>query len=856
MKLSDHVIAINNAFEALIASMEDLEHEPQLNRSNSGKRVCRDLSRNRTPDIVPRFPITYEPLVYHTSLYNKEKLLQIAAFEATYQDAQTPISPDMVPLIIDTGASITVTPYKTDFVSTIRPVQAVEIKGIAAGLQVKGFGDVSYSFYNDDRELQTMVLRNYLYVPQCTARLLCPRQIGIETGNPMDGFNSISDKSILTVQGKTTTMHYDRVSQLPILYTGSGMTTFHRFCAHQTFVKPVFSPDNKAFLYQNLTPKQQRKMHLHERCAHVHWGQLNAWIRAGLLPCSPSLASEPDPVCAACQFGKAHKRSHKVDTGHFAKCHSAPGDGVSSDGMEAGCPGRPMTTSGLPTQRRYKYVSFWVDHYSQFVYITMHETKKAEELLRSKLEFEEFASKFGVNIKNIRADNGVYTAKVIQDSCAKKQQQLTFCAVGAHWQNGIADRFIGSIVQRARTLLLHAMAKWPSVVTEEMWPFALRHMVCFHNATVRRDKNESPYQLFTGQEAPWLLKDFRVFGCPVYVLHKRLQDGDNFSKWKARSWQGLYVGPSTCHASNIPLIYNPATTHVSPQFHVVYDEGFTSVTPIANMTNNLLLEKLYNKAFWTYNPTMNDQSDDYHFTSFWDPSLLPPTSNDKGNQRSVFKATRQQSPIACSFPDASPTNASHLTCLTPAVSTAAGDDHTLEQTITVLHGAVSVPEGVSPSNLSNTRAVSVPEGVSPSSLSNTGAVSVPEGVPQSSIQQAVSASYSTQTSAVSAKQNDKARSQYAIYQGSTEFSAYKQQHGINGNIYVAKSATINENEAPSVTSDINLEAQTIYPHVFSTFMDLPVLYTETSIQAFLATNNKDDTLTQSQMLRLWILQTL
>lgn len=105
----------------------------------------------------------------------------------------------MVPLIIDAGASITVTPYKTDFVSTIQPVQSVEMKGIASGLQVQGIGDVSSNFYNDNNEIQTLLLRNCLYVPHCTARLLCPRQIGIETGHPMDGFNAISDKSILTV---------------------------------------------------------------------------------------------------------------------------------------------------------------------------------------------------------------------------------------------------------------------------------------------------------------------------------------------------------------------------------------------------------------------------------------------------------------------------------------------------------------------------------------------------------------------------------------------------------------------------------------------------------------------------------
>jgi hypothetical protein len=113
-------------------------------------------------------------------------------------------------------------------------------------------------------------------------------------------------------------------------------------------------------------------------------------------------------------------------------------------------------------------------------------------------------------------------------------------------------------------------------------------MVCFHNASIWRGKNGTPYQLFTGQESPWSLNDFRIFGCPVYVLHKRLQDSDNLSKWKTRSWRRVYIGPSTCHAHNIPLTYNPATTHLSPQFHIVYDEGFTSVSSIP-----LHLEELY-----------------------------------------------------------------------------------------------------------------------------------------------------------------------------------------------------------------------------------------------------------------------
>ena len=40
---------------------------------------------------------------------------------------------------------------------------------------------------------------------------------------------------------------------------------------------------------------------------------------------------------------------------------------------------------------------------------------------------------------------------------------------------------------------------------------------------------------------------------------------------------GIYVGRSPSHASNVGLILNPRTGHVSPQYHVVYDDDFTTV---------------------------------------------------------------------------------------------------------------------------------------------------------------------------------------------------------------------------------------------------------------------------------------
>jgi hypothetical protein len=53
-------------------------------------------------------------------------------------------------------------------------------------------------------------------------------------------------------------------------------------------------------------------------------------------------------------------------------------------------------------------------------------------------------------------------------------QSITFCAVGAHHQNGIVERRIKELTLISRTLLLHAKRHWPDYITTMMWPFALK----------------------------------------------------------------------------------------------------------------------------------------------------------------------------------------------------------------------------------------------------------------------------------------------------------------------------------------------------------------------------------------------
>ena len=44
------------------------------------------------------------------------------------------------------------------------------------------------------------------------------------------------------------------------------------------------------------------------------------------------------------------------------------------------------------------------------MYFTFHQTKEANELIKSKEEFTTWAASYNVNIATIRVDNGVYAA--------------------------------------------------------------------------------------------------------------------------------------------------------------------------------------------------------------------------------------------------------------------------------------------------------------------------------------------------------------------------------------------------------------------------------------------------------------
>jgi hypothetical protein len=95
------------------------------------------------------------------------------------------------------------------------------------------------------------------------------------------------------------------------------------------------------------------------------------------------------------------------------------------------------------------------------------------ETLLAKHAYEHSLSSLGVESKAYHADNWRFADKCFKDDCISCNQTITFCGVGSHHQNRIAECKIKDITVGGCTLLLHVKCMLPEYISTILWPFAL-----------------------------------------------------------------------------------------------------------------------------------------------------------------------------------------------------------------------------------------------------------------------------------------------------------------------------------------------------------------------------------------------
>jgi hypothetical protein len=147
----------------------------------------------------------------------------------------------------------------------------------------------------------------------------------------------------------------------------------------------------------------------------------------------------------SCIFGMAHHKPwcSKGSKGSIRKeSDNAPGKCISMDQMVSAQPGLIPQMAGFLTKLHIWGATVFVDHFSDYIYVALMQDLGLDETLLAKSSFEQHANEVGVSVNTYHANNGCFADAGFQKAIKEANQSITFCAVGAHHQNGIVEQCI------------------------------------------------------------------------------------------------------------------------------------------------------------------------------------------------------------------------------------------------------------------------------------------------------------------------------------------------------------------------------------------------------------------------------
>ena len=331
-----------------------------------------------------------------------------------------------------------------------------------------------------------------------------------------------------------------------------------------------------------VTPLMQEFMDLHDVLRHMPFPVMFKLCQDGKLPKKFLALQQIKLLCPSCIFGQCKRTPWRKGTRPAGKvctpCMTVPGGKAHIDQMQSNQPGLVPRMKGRHTKDRISAVTVFLDDKSSHSFSHLQTSTGGDETLAAKHAYEIMADSFGVVVRSFHADNGIFAEKIFVDEVTLCNQTISFCGVGAHHQNGKVENHIGRLTRGSRTLLLAAQRRWPEAIGEILWPFAWKdYERCYNELSIGSD-GLTPIEKFSSTKRELRLRDYHPWGCPVYVLEGNLQTvGSKVPKWDPRARLGVYLGRSPCHAGNVALVLNPRTLHVSPQFHVTFDDKFVTV---------------------------------------------------------------------------------------------------------------------------------------------------------------------------------------------------------------------------------------------------------------------------------------
>lgn len=280
---------------------------------------------------------------------------------------------------------------------------------------------------------------------------------------------------------------------------------------------------------------------------HVRLGHPGPDVQQRVLSQQHITCVRPDklPVCDVCEAGKSRKewsqRFKSRATQHMERLHIDLSGKVSTRSINGA-----------------HYLGMVVDDYSR-MHIPLflsHKSDLASELTRVITLYE---NQKNTRVKFIRCDNGGENI-ALRDYCAARGIEMELTVPRHSVQNGVAERAIGDVFQRARCLM------YGSGAPPSLWSYAIAHAADLHNSLpTKANGGVSPYELWSESKPD--LTELKPFGCMAHVhISKR------HNKLEPRCKQLIHIGRDAQRVSLSWTFWDPVAKTVISESDVTFDE--------------------------------------------------------------------------------------------------------------------------------------------------------------------------------------------------------------------------------------------------------------------------------------------
>ena len=294
---------------------------------------------------------------------------------------------DLLPIVIDTGTSLSLTANYNDFVGPIRPSTITELQGLSHTTKVHSIGKVEWTVRDMFGATRTIKTEAF-YVPDATVHLFCPQTYFREQQKGQ----LMLDHSSTTLQlhdRSTLQFPYNTNSNLPLtlpaLPNHIGLT-FDNACilgdGHSVHNYMSVADESN----QNLVGVQKELLLWHWKLGHANlqWIQTLCHDPTSNHRCfildmhHDKTSSCVLPKCTTCMLGKQTDHTPGTNSGALVKGketmhrheHLQPSDCISLDQYESSIPGRSPHTYGKEKKDdQYNGGTLFVDQASSMVFI-------------------------------------------------------------------------------------------------------------------------------------------------------------------------------------------------------------------------------------------------------------------------------------------------------------------------------------------------------------------------------------------------------------------------------------------------------------------------------------------------------